>query len=80
MRIMSEKLQHNYIYSYKPTPSQLAVPKVDEEFIRKGIREALQITRDNCTEFIMKDNHTLCDNPENIKTYVRIFREEVNSL
>lgn len=80
MKIMSEKLQHNYIYSYKPSPSQLAVPKVDEESIRKRIREALQITRDNCTEFIMKDNHTLCNNPENIKTYARLFREEVDSL
>jgi len=78
--VMSDKLKHDYIYSMKPSPSHLAVPKMDEELVRKEIREALRITRDNCVEIVMKDNHTLGNNPDNIKNWVRIVREEIESL
>lgn len=78
--IMSDKLKHDYIYSLKPSPSNLAVPKMDEELVRKEIKEALKITRNNCVEFVMKDNHTLGNNPENIKNWVKIAREEIESL
>jgi len=78
--IMSDKLKHDYIYSLKPTPAHLAVPNMDEELVRKEIREALRITRDNCVEIIMKDNHTFANNPNNIKNWVRIVREEIESM
>lgn len=78
--VMSDKLKHDYIYSLKPTPAHLAVPKMDEEVVRKDIREALRITRNNCVEIIMKDNHTLGNNPNNIKNWVRIIREEIKSM
>ena len=74
--IMAEKLGKNYVFSYKPSPSYLAVPELDEEEAREHIREVLDVTKNNHTEFIMKDNHTLCHNPDNIKNWVRIFREE----
>ncbi len=79
-QLMSEKLKHDYIYSMKPSPFHLAVPKMDEEFVRKGISEALRITRNNCVELVMKDNHTLGGNPDNLKNWVKIVREEINSL
>jgi len=53
---------------------------MDEESVRKNLREALQITRDNCVELIMKDNHTLGDNPKNITIWVKIAREEIETL
>jgi hypothetical protein len=43
-RLMAEKLGRGYIYSMKPSPSDLAVPDMDENFVRKDLREALQIT------------------------------------
>jgi len=78
--LMSEKLKHDYVYSMKPTPSHLAVSSMDEEAVRKEIKKALKVTRDNCVELVMKDNHTLGKNPENIKNWVRIVREEIESL
>lgn len=78
--IMAAKLKHEYIYSMKPNPARLAVPKMDEELVRREIKETLKITRDNCLELIMKDNHTLSHNPDNIKNWVRIVREEIDSL
>lgn len=79
-QIMADKLKHDYIYSMKPTPAHLAMPKMDEELVRREIKEALKITRDNCLEIVMKDNHTLGNNPDNLKNWVKIVREEIESM
>ena len=78
--VMAEKLKHNYIYSAKPAPSYLAVPHMDEKYVRKDIKNILSYAKDTCLELIMKDNHTLGKNPENLKNWVRIAREEINIL
>ncbi len=79
-RIMAEKLGHSYIYSLKPSPSHLAMPHLDEELIGKDLDEILEIARDNCLELVMKDNHTLGNNPENIKTWVALARHRIEAL
>jgi hypothetical protein len=78
--VMSDKLKHDYIYSWKPTPAYLAVPRMDQEVVRKDIKETLRITRENCFEIVMKDNHTFANNPNNLKNWIRIAREEIESL
>ncbi|MCT4619682.1 MAG: hypothetical protein N4A62_09885 [Marinisporobacter sp.] len=78
--IMAEKLKDQYIYSLKPSPSPLAVSQMDEEVVRKEIREALEMTKDNIVEMIMKDNHTIGNNPKNVIRWVEIAREEIESL
>ena len=42
---MADKLGDQYIYSMKPNPADLAVPSLNEERIRTGLRRDLQITR-----------------------------------
>jgi hypothetical protein len=82
VRDMAEKLQDKYIFSLKPHPGYLAVSPIDEDFIRKSLREALKITMaNNChVEIIMKDNHTLANNPENAVRWCQIAMEEVVSI
>ncbi len=79
---MAEKLGDKYIFSMKPNPAYLAVPQIDEEFIRKSLREALRITKDKgCrVEVIMKDNHTIGKNPQNVIRWCKIAQEEANNL
>jgi hypothetical protein len=77
---MAEKLEDKYIFSWKPHPSVLATPNIDEEQIRQDIRRVLKITRNCRLEIIMKDNHTLGKNPENVIKWCRIAREEVESI
>lgn len=81
VRDMAEKLQDRYIFSLKPHPGYLAVSPIDEDFIRKGLREALKITRANhChVEIIMKDNHTLANRPENAIRWCQIALEEATA-
>jgi hypothetical protein len=78
---MAEKLQDKYIFSLKPHPGYLAVSSIDEDLIRKSLREALRLTRaNNChVEIIMKDIHTLANNPKNAIRWCQIAMEEVLS-
>ncbi len=76
---MAEMLQDDYIYSRKPAPSVLAVPHINEDAIRADIRDTLDVTRGCVVELIMKDNHTLGHNPQNIVRWVEIAREEIGA-
>ena len=73
---MAEKLGNRYIFSYKPSPSDLALPSFDEGAIRSALRQMLRRTRDCCVEVIMKDNHTIGHDPQRVIRWVRIAREE----
>jgi hypothetical protein len=80
IKLMSEYLGQDYIYSRKPSPTDIAVTYPDWNRIRKDLRKFIQITKDNRTEIIMKDNHTIGKNPDNVKTWCRIAQKEVNNI
>jgi len=80
LSVMAESLGDKYIYSMKPNPAHLANPEIDEDFIRKSLREALDITRNCRVEVIMKDNHTIGRNPQNVIRWCQIAREEADRL
>ena len=74
---MAEGLADAYIYSMKPQPADLAMPTFDEALIRERLRRALTITRGNHLELVMKDNHTLGNEPRRLTRWVEIAREEL---
>lgn len=78
--LMAEKLGADYVYSWKASPSPLALPQLDEDVVRKELRDYLAVTRDNRVEIIMKDNHTLGKNPRNLTRWVEIARTEIARL
>ena len=73
---MSAFLEDQYILSLKPIPTPLSCPVLDKESIRSEIRRLLEITKDNVVEMIMKANHTIGNNPENVVEWSRIAKEE----
>lgn len=80
LKDMAEKLSDRYIYSMKPNPAYLAVANMDEKYIRKDLREALILSRDCRVEVIMKDNNTICGNPQNVIRWCKIAKEEAEGL
>ena len=78
--VMAEKLGHDYVYSLKVSPTPLSMPNLDEDHVRKALREQLQAAKGCCLELIMKDNHTLGKNPRNLTRWVEIAREEIAAL
>jgi hypothetical protein len=77
---MAEMLGDGYILSLKPSPTDLAMDTFDEQLIRTKLREALQITRECRVEVIMKDNHTIRNDPTRVVRWVQIAREEAENL
>jgi len=74
---MAEQLGDRFIYSYKPPPSDLAMPTMDEAHARSVLRRVREATRGCRLEAIMKDNHTLGGSARNAVRWVEIAREEL---
>lgn len=55
---------------------------IDKDSIRKEIRKTLEVAKNyNCRiEIIMKDNHTLGNNPQNVIDWCRIAKEEAENM
>lgn len=77
---MAEMLGDRYILSMKPHPTDLAMASFDEAQVRAVVRRDLQTTRDCRVEMIMKDNHTIGNDPRRVVRWVQIAREEADSL
>lgn len=78
-RAMSEMLGSRYVFCRKPSPTDLAMPQMDEDFVRTELNRLLKMTKanGNIVELDMKDNHTLGNNPENLYRWVQVAREEI---
>lgn len=77
---MADYLGGDYVFSWKPNPSMLAMEAVDEDTIRAGLREGFAKTRDCRVEVIMKDTHTIRRDPQRVIRWVEIALEEANAL
>lgn len=73
----AEKLQNKYIYSYKPNPAILASETFNPEAVRRSITEFCEKTKGCITEIVMKDTHTLRNEPHRLSEWVRITKEVV---
>lgn len=72
--VCAEKLKGDYIFSWKPKPSML-VGKFDEKEIRRYIQHTLDVTGDCRVEMILKDLHTIENEPERLTRWTDIARE-----
>lgn len=75
---MAERLGNRYIFSWKPHPGVLAADTFDEEYIRQTLRKGLHALKKNdCrVEIIMKDCHTIRNDPQRVIRWVQIAKEE----
>lgn len=80
LQAMADNLKDKFIYSLKPIPTDLAVPNMNENVVRKKLRDGLKIARDCRVEIIMKDNHTIANNPQNLIRWCQIAREEIERI
>lgn len=77
---MASALKDKYIFSRKPNPAVLAVEKINKDAIRNDLRDFFERTKGCIVEVIMKDNHTIANNPRNVTTWSRIAKEEAINI
>lgn len=56
------------------------MPDFDEDRIRRVLRRDFELTRGCRVEAIMKDNHTIGNDPRRVVRWVQIAREEAERL
>lgn len=78
--IMAENLGNQYIFSMKPNPADLAMESMDEDRIRSIIRHDLEVSRGCRVEMVMKDTHTIRNDPRRVIRWVQIAREEAEQF
>jgi hypothetical protein len=78
---MAEFLGDRYIFSWKPAPSDLAMPSFDEAAIRKKLHAGFEAMKKHncCVEIIMKDTHTIAKDPRRVIRWVKIAKEEAET-
>lgn len=77
--ICAERLEGNYIFSWKPQPAHL-VGQFDPDQIRSYIKHTIDTARINrCVlEMILKDTHTVENHPERMDKWTEIARQVIN--
>ena len=76
-QFMAEHLGTRYVYSRKPAPSMISMRVFNEDEIRADIRHTLEVAKGCRVELIMKDVHTLHNEPQRLPRWVAIAREEI---
>lgn len=82
MAKMSDYLLKDYVYSYKANSAHVTMPDMNEDIIRRELRNMFEKTKqnENHVEVVLKDLHTISDKPEQVIRWVEIAREELNRL
>jgi hypothetical protein len=76
--IMAGECRGEIIFCRKPNPTQISTGTFDEDAIRQDIRTTLEAARHCALELVMKDVHTLNNQPSRLGRWVQIAREEIN--
>jgi hypothetical protein len=80
LTVMANNLEDRYILSLKPNPADLAMDVFDEDRVRQGLRRIFEVTKGCCLEILMKDNHTVRNQPERLIRWVQIACEESDRI
>ena len=80
-RFMGQRLQGlPVIYQRKPSPNYLGVGvNLDEEAVRKSVRETLQAAKGCRLEITQRDVYTINNDIKKAKRYVDIIKEEIEN-
>ena len=73
---MAVECGNNIVFSRKPNPTLISTSVFDEAAIRRDLRETLDTAKDCRLEIIMKDVHTLNNEPGRLPRWVALAREE----
>lgn len=75
--VLAPKLVGKYVYSRKPYPAHVCV-NFTEEAIRDDLRHTLALAGQGPLEFILKDTHTVENDPTRLTRWVQIAYEEID--
>jgi hypothetical protein len=76
-KLMAENLGKNYIYSRKPNPAHISTSEWDEALLKEELKKTLSLTSGINLELVMKDVHTVSNEPWRLKRWVELARNAI---
>ena len=77
---MARECGADIVYSRKPNPTLISTGVFDEVAMRADLRRTLEVARGCRVELVMKDVHTLNDEPARLARWVELAREAVDEF
>jgi hypothetical protein len=74
LRTAANVLQNKAVFSWKPNPAPVCL-QFDAERVRREINECLDIAQGCVVEMILKDTHTVRDDPDALSNWVNVAKE-----
>ena len=72
---MAAEMNGDYIFCRKPNPAMISTARFDEDAIREDVRTTVRIVGRAPLEVVMKDVHTLNNEPMRLGRWVELARE-----
>ncbi len=73
--MMAAALGQDYIFCRKPNPAQISTDDWDEDAIRADLQKTVDVAAGCPLEIVMKDVHTVADQPRRLGRWVELARE-----
>jgi hypothetical protein len=75
----AEAIGTDYIYSLKPNPADMCAPSWDPAYARRQLEADLEASENCHVEVILKDVHTLHNQPERLDQWEQMARELIGA-
>ena len=75
VRKCAEQIQQDYVFSYRPNPSEMICFGFNPDLIRRIIREDMEASKGCHMDITLKDIQTVQHHPENLREWVKIVRD-----
>jgi hypothetical protein len=76
----AEQIGTDYVLSYRPSPTDMVGYGFDPDRIRSILRRDMEACRDCHFDITLKDVETVQNDPDRVREWVRITREEIERL
>jgi len=77
---MAQRLQKNYILTWKPNPAHLAGERFDEAAVEAYMTQSLRDAKCGYPEIILRDTHTCRNDPKRFAQFVALTRRAIEKV
>ena len=70
----AEQIGEDYVFSWRPNPSQMICCGFDPDLVRKVIKDGMEAARGCHVDITLKDVQTVQGKPENLRRWVQLVR------
>ncbi|MBT6630404.1 MAG: hypothetical protein HOB49_25540 [Gemmatimonadetes bacterium] len=80
VRRCAEQIGSDYVFSYRPSPTDMVGYGLDHERVRQLLRQDLMACRDNFVDITLKDVETVEGDPQRVRQWVAMCRQVIDEV